>query len=82
MTWELLTASKFYSEASEASSIVHILVGNAPLASEQPLLEHVHQGLGNATFRETVVAMLSRDPGKRPRVPELLQHWNDMLGPS
>jgi hypothetical protein len=79
MTWELLTQTKFYGSSADMVTVIDALLGKTPLPAEQPLTPEVRKGLGNPTFRETVVAMLSRDPAARPRVPDLVQRWTGMM---
>ena len=79
MTWELLTGSKFFGATAEMASVVDRLRGKQPLASELPLTDAVRKGLGNATFRETVVAMLCRDAARRPTMPELVHRWTSLM---
>jgi hypothetical protein len=79
MTWELLTQSKFYGPDADMATVVDALLGKTQLASEQPLTPEVRKGLGNPTFRETVVAMLARDPAARPKVADLVQRWTGMV---
>ena len=79
MTWELLTNTKFFGTSAEMTTVVDRLLGKQPLASELPLTDAVRKGLGNPTFRETVVAMLSRDAAQRPTMPELVQKWTGMV---
>jgi serine/threonine protein kinase len=75
MSWELLTKTKFYPPDADVTVVLDTLKGQLPLASEQPLSAEVHRGLGNKTYRETVVAMLNRDPQQRPTVSQLVHDW-------
>jgi hypothetical protein len=79
MTWELLTQTKFYGPSADMVTVIDALLGKTPLPSEQPLTPEVRKGLGNPTFRDTVVAMLARDPAARPQVPDLVQRWTSMM---
>jgi serine/threonine protein kinase len=79
MSWELLTKTKFYPADADMTTVVDTLKGNLPLASEQPLSAEVRHGLGNKTYRETVVAMLNRDPQLRPTVSELVHDWTSVF---
>jgi hypothetical protein len=75
MSWELLTKTKFYPPDADLTTVVDTLKGKLPLATEQPLSAEVRRGLGNKTYRETVVAMLNRDPQLRPTVSEFVHDW-------
>jgi hypothetical protein len=79
MSWELLTKTKFYPADADMTTVVDILTGKLPLASEQPLSAKVRRGLGNQTYRETVVEMLNRDPQLRPTVSELVHDWTSVF---
>jgi hypothetical protein len=61
VSWELLTKTKFFPADDDMTTVVDTLTEKLPLASEQPLSAEVRRGLGNKTYRETVVAMLNRD---------------------
>jgi serine/threonine protein kinase len=79
MSWELLTKTKFYPADADMTTVVDTLKGKLPLASEQPLSAEVRRDLGNKTYRETVVAMLNRDPQLRPTVSELVHDWTSVF---
>jgi hypothetical protein len=79
MSWELLTKIKFYPADADMTTVVDTLTGKLPLASEQPLSAEVRRGLSNKTYRETVVAMLHRDPQLRPTVSELVHDWTSVF---
>lgn len=79
MTWEMLTGTKFYGNEPDMGDVVDALVGEKPFASEQELSAEVRKGLGNATYRESVIAMLSRDPAQRPTMSELVHRWTNVF---
>jgi hypothetical protein len=74
-TREPPTQTRLYGPDANMELVLNALLGTThlELASEQQLTPEVCKGLGDPTFRETVVAMLSRDPAARPRMPDLVQ---------
>jgi hypothetical protein len=69
----------FHGPNADMVTVIDALLAKASIPSEQPLTPQVRRGLGSPTFRETVVAMLSRDPTARPQVPDLVQRWTGMM---
>ena len=79
MTWELLTKVKIFGEEPDMSAAVDILTGVKPLPTEQPLSEEVRRGLGNSAYRDSVIAMLSREPTQRPTIDDVVQRWTSVF---
>ena len=77
--WELLTRTTFYGDLASMAVVVDALTGKTPLASERDLTPEVHRGLANSTFRATVVAMLQRDPVRRPKMAALVHSWTSIV---
>lgn len=79
MTWELLTGTKFYGDNADMTAVVDRLLGNKPLASELELAPAVRKSFGNQAYRDSVLAMLGRDPSLRPSMPDLVRTWTNVF---
>jgi hypothetical protein len=79
MVWELLTCTKFYGENANTATVMDALTGVTQLATEQALTLQAWQGLGKKTYRDSVIAMLDRDPSKRPPVSQLVRNWTTVF---
>jgi hypothetical protein len=79
MVWELLTRTKFYGENADMATVVDALTGVTQLVTEQTLSAQARQGLGNKTYRDSVIAMLDRDPSRRPTVSQLVHDWTSIF---
>ena len=79
MTWELLTETKFFGEGADMGTVVDALTGQTQLPTERPLSREVRKSLGNQVYRESVLAMLSRDPSQRPSMARVVRLWTSVF---
>jgi hypothetical protein len=79
IAFELLTKKTFYGEEPTMQSVVDALVGSSAFCTEPELPAELHSALGKSVFRNNVLAMLSRDPKKRPAAADVVRDWNTVF---
>jgi hypothetical protein len=79
MVWELLTRTKFFGENADMATVMDALTGDAKLVTEQTLSSQARQGLGNKIYRDSVIAMLDRDPSRRPPMSQIVHNWTSVF---
>jgi hypothetical protein len=72
--WELLTREKFYGNMASVSEVTGTLQRSSQLPSKATLARVGHK-LGDGTFRESILSMLSLNASERPSVSTLLATW-------
>jgi hypothetical protein len=60
-------------------TVVDALVGSTMFTTESPLPAEVQSALGSRSFRTNILAMLSRDPSKRPSAAQVVRDWNTVF---
>lgn len=79
MAWELLTGTQFFGDDADMGHVVSALSGEAPLTSEQELAPEMRKKLGNQAYRESLLAMLNRDPSLRPTMADVVTSWTGVF---
>ena len=75
MAWELLTGVNLFGNKPSMRDAVDVLSGLRPLPTEMPLTAQARTGLSATPFRQSVLAMLSRAPARRPGISEVVKCW-------